>query len=495
MGSHCLAAANRSLCVWNMEAEVASASISCCQMRPILNDTIAAIATPPGEGGVGIVRISGPLALSIADTLFHSTSSKQPSLLPSHTIHYGILRDPATDEPVDDALLLIFRAPRSYTGEEVVEFSCHGGSVTTRRVLTLVLRAGARLAEPGEFTLRAFLNGKMDLAQAEAVSDQIRAKTETAQQIALRQRAGCLSKRVGKIKDRLVGLLAAAEATIDFSEEIGELNYTMMAEGLRHVREEIESLIRSASYGRIYREGIRLVIVGRPNVGKSSLLNALLRQDRAIVTPIAGTTRDLIEESANIRGIPLVAIDTAGIRDTEDLVERIGVERAREAIESASLILYVLDASDNATHEDKSMAALLAERPSIRVYNKIDLLDSPQRERLLAALSDSGAVCVAVSAANGWGMEILEETIEKTLLGGGYSEGESMLISITRHQRALEQARDSLREAEATTCQKMPADFITIDIRAALDALGLITGETATEEIIHRIFQDFCIGK
>ncbi len=464
-------------------------------MKPIFNDTIAAIATPPGEGGIGMVRISGPSALSIADALFHCVSGKKPSLLPTHTLHYGSLRDPASGEQIDDALLLIFRAPRSYTGEEVAEFSCHGGSVTTGRALTLALRAGARLAEPGEFTLRAFLNGRMDLAQAEAVCDQIRAKTETAHRIALRQRAGILSKRLGEMRQRLIGLLAAAEATIDFSEEIGELDYGMMSEGLRQIREEVESLIRSASYGRIYREGIRLVIVGRPNVGKSSLLNALLRQDRAIVTPIAGTTRDLIEESANIRGIPLTAIDTAGLRETEDLVERIGVERAREAIESASLILYVLDASENATEEDARIAAMLADRPHIRVYNKIDLLDDLQRERLRSSQTDGEPASVAVSVSNGWGLETLEETIERSVLGGRVSDGESAIISNTRHQRALEQARDSLREAEETTRRQMPPDFITIDIRAALDALGLVTGETATEEIIDRIFQDFCIGK
>jgi tRNA modification GTPase len=464
-------------------------------MKPILNDTIAAIATPPGEGAISIVRISGPLALPIADNIFICASQKLPSNLPSHTIHYGILHDPVHSEQIDDALMMIFRAPRSYTGEDVIEFSCHGGSVTTGRVLTLSLRSGARMAEPGEFTLRAFLNGKMDLAQAEAVSDQIRAKTETAHRIALRQRAGTLSQRIGEIKHRLVGLLAAVEVTIDFSEEAGELDYTMMVEGLRQIREELESLIRSAGYGRIYREGIRMVIIGRPNVGKSSLLNALLRENRAIVTSIAGTTRDLIEESANIRGIPLVAIDTAGIRETEDTIEKIGVERAREAIEGASLILYVLDASTDTTDDDPVISTMLDNRPHIRVYNKIDLLRESQRECLSGSITNNGTSSLTISVINGWGMDALEEAIEKAILGGELSDSETAIISNIRHQRALEQARDSLLEAEETARRQLPHDFISIDIRAALDALGLITGETATAEIIHRIFQDFCIGK
>lgn len=461
-----------------------------------LHDTIAAIATPPGEGGIGIVRISGPAAFSIADRLF-TTRAGAPSLLPSHTIHYGLIRDPESGEHIDDALLLPFRKPRSYTGEDVVEFSCHGGPVTLGRVLTLALRAGARLAEPGEFTQRAFLNGRMDLAQAEAVCDQIRARTEAAQRLALRQREGALSREVARLREDLVSALAAVEVTIDFSEEVGDLDYATMAERLAEIRANVERLIATANRGRIYREGVRLCIVGRPNVGKSSLLNALLRENRAIVTPIAGTTRDVIEETAHVRGIPLIAIDTAGLRETEDPVERIGVERARAAIETASLLLFVIDASAGWTEEDASIATQITGRRTVWVLNKVDLISPPEIQQMEAITASyrSGSPLVPISATEGTGRELLEETIACLLLGGEGIGVEEVMVSNVRHLHALEEARNSLLEAERTTAETLPPDFISIDLRAALDSLGRITGETATEEIIHRIFHDFCIGK
>lgn len=461
-----------------------------------LHDTIAAIATPPGEGGIGIVRISGPAAFSIADRLF-TTRAGAPSLLPSHTIHYGLIRDPESGEHIDDALLLPFRKPRSYTGEDVVEFSCHGGPVTLGRVLTLALRAGARLAEPGEFTQRAFLNGRMDLAQAEAVCDQIRARTEAAQRLALRQREGALSREVARLREDLVSALAAVEVTIDFSEEVGDLDYATMAERLAEIRANVERLIATANRGRIYREGVRLCIVGRPNVGKSSLLNALLRENRAIVTPIAGTTRDVIEETAHVRGIPLIAIDTAGLRETEDPVERIGVERARAAIETASLLLFVIDASAGWTEEDASIATQITGRRTVWVLNKVDLISQPEIQQMEAITASyrSGSPLVPISATEGTGRELLEETIACLLLGGEGIGVEEVMVSNVRHLHALEEARNSLLEAERTTAETLPPDFISIDLRAALDSLGRITGETATEEIIHRIFHDFCIGK
>lgn len=461
-----------------------------------LHDTIAAIATPPGEGGIGIVRISGPAAFSIADRLF-TTRAGAPSSLPSHTIHYGLIRDPESGEHIDDALLLPFRKPRSYTGEDVVEFSCHGGPVTLGRVLTLALRAGARLAEPGEFTQRAFLNGRMDLAQAEAVCDQIRARTEAAQRLALRQREGALSREVARLREDLVSALAAVEVTIDFSEEVGDLDYATMAERLAEIRANVERLIATANRGRIYREGVRLCIVGRPNVGKSSLLNALLRENRAIVTPIAGTTRDVIEETAHVRGIPLIAIDTAGLRETEDPVERIGVERARAAIETASLLLFVIDASAGWTEEDASIATQITGRRTVWVLNKVDLISPPEIQQMEAITASyrSGSPLVPISATEGTGRELLEETIACLLLGGEGIGVEEVMVSNVRHLHALEEARNSLLEAERTTAETLPPDFISIDLRAALDSLGRITGETATEEIIHRIFHDFCIGK
>jgi tRNA modification GTPase len=461
-----------------------------------LDDTICAVATPPGEGGIGIVRLSGKQAMPIADRLFH-TRAGQPSSLPSHTLHYGVVRNPETHERIDDAVLLLFHCPRSFTGEDVVEFSCHGGPVTIGLVLKLALQCGARMAEPGEFTRRAFLNGRMDLAQAEAVCDQIRAKTEAAQRLASRQRGGALSKQVSRIRHELVGALAAVEVTIDFSEEVGDLDYTAMSARLVALRQEIESLAATADRGKVYRDGVRLAIVGRPNVGKSSLMNALLREERAIVTPIAGTTRDVIEETANVCGIPITAVDTAGLRDTEDEVERIGVERAHAAIETASLLLFVVDATAGWTQKDAEIAARIGSQPAIWVLNKIDAVNESQARQIQADLVNlaGGSPVISISAVNGLNMDLLEKTVAETILGGQAGIGDELVITNARHQQALIVAANSLREAEATTQQALPPDFISIDIRAALDAVGQITGETATEEVIHRIFHDFCVGK
>ncbi len=454
-----------------------------------LNDTIAAIATPPGEGGIGIVRLSGPDSFPIADRLFHTVGAK-PSGLPTHMLRYGRITETGSDDTVDDAVILLYRAPHSYTGEDVVEFSCHGGPITLGRVMGLCLHEGARAAEPGEFTQRAFLNGRMDLAQAEAVCDQIKAKTEAAQRLALRQREGALSREVQRIRNELVGAMAAVEVTIDFSEEVGDLDYPAMLTRLRGIREDIEVLIQSAEQGRVYREGIRLAIIGRPNVGKSSLLNALVGHDRAIVTPIPGTTRDTVEETANIRGIPITAIDTAGLRETEDPVERIGVDRARAAADSADLILRVVDnlsdESDRSVGSDRSDGVRV-----IHVLNKRDLLTPAELSKLSQRLTPNA---LPVSALTGEGLEELRDAIADSVLHNHSSEN-SVLVSNIRHQHALESARESLIHAESTTDNGLPPDFISIDLRAALDSLGQITGETATEEIIHRIFHDFCVGK
>jgi tRNA modification GTPase len=461
-----------------------------------LDDTICAVATPPGEGGIGIVRVSGKQALTIADRLFH-TRAGHPSSLPTHTLHYGVVRNPQTQERIDDAVLLLFHGPRSFTGEDVVEFSCHGGPVTIGLVLKLALQCGARMAEPGEFTRRAFLNGRMDLAQAEAVCDQIRAKTEAAQRLASRQRGGALSKHVSQIRHELVGALAAVEVTIDFSEEVGDLDYPSMSARLGTLRQEIESLAATADRGKVYRDGVRLAIVGRPNVGKSSLMNALLREERAIVTPIAGTTRDVIEETANVCGIPITAVDTAGLHDTQDVVERIGVERAHAALETASLLLFVIDAVSGWTSEDAEIAVRIGSQPAIWVVNKIDAVNENQGMQIqanLVELSGDDHV-ISISAVHGLNMDLLEKTIAEAILGGQAGVGDELVITNARHQQALMVAANSLREAEVTTQQGLPPDFISIDIRAALDAVGQITGETATEEIIHRIFHDFCVGK
>ncbi len=477
------------------------------------NDTIAAIATPPGEGGIALVRVSGPDARALAARLFRSPSGANPAAFPGYSVHYGLFVDPATSEVADDGLLTTFRAPRSYTGEDTVELACHGGRVTTARVLRLTLDAGARLAEPGEFTLRAFLNGRLDLAQAEAVADMVRARTEAARRVARQQLAGALSRAVAALKDELVGILAAIEVTIDFSDEVGELEYPPLEARLQAVRAGLERLLATAEQGRILREGLRVAIVGRPNVGKSSLLNALLRADRAIVTPIAGTTRDLLEESANVQGVPLVLVDTAGLRDTADVVERIGVERAEEAAAAADVVLLVLDASVGVTPEDVAighrLTALETHRARI-VVNKVDLVSAAQAHAVVAAarqvLPASVGEALLLSAQTGVGLEGLEAALVEGIAAPATKsrqnpypeaaeESETVIVAAARHRQALEAAVAAVREAERTTQACLPGDFIALDVRGALDALGQITGETVTEEIIHRIFHDFCVGK
>jgi tRNA modification GTPase len=451
-------------------------------------DTISAIATPPGEGGIGIVRISGARALDIARQLF----TPLPATIQSHRIYVGTLIDPDTGEHIDRALLLTFRAPRSYTGEDVVEFSCHGGMVLLRRVLQLTLQRGARLAQPGEFTLRAFLNGRLDLAQAEAVADLIRARTETAQRLAMRQHEGELSRAIHAIRDELLGVLALVEAYLDFSDDIGELDYDRLSEQLRQLSARCQSLLATARYGRLTREGAMVVIAGRPNVGKSSLMNALLGEDRAIVTDIPGTTRDVIKESLQIYGIPVQLWDTAGLRETEDVVERFGVERTHRSLQDADLILFLLSAPEGFTEEDRQLLAHVPQERTLLVWNKCDLLP----EDVVAALSQQlPSPALAVSALTGWNLHRLREAIGERLLGSDWLTPEGAVVTRERHQIALQGAIESLQQALQSARATLPAELISVDLRGALDALGLITGETVTEDIVERIFSDFCIGK
>lgn len=451
-------------------------------------DTISAIATPPGEGGIGIVRISGAQAFEIARKLF----TPLPTEIQSHRIYVGTIVDPNTSEHVDRALLLSFRAPRSYTGEDVVEFSCHGGMVLLRRVLKLTLQHGARLAQPGEFTLRAFLNGRLDLAQAEAVADLVRARTESAQRLAMRQHEGELSHAIHAIRDELVGVLAQVEAYLDFSDDIGEMDYGYLSEQLRQLIARCQSLLATARYGRLTREGAMVVIAGRPNVGKSSLMNALLGEDRAIVTDIPGTTRDVIKESIQIHGIPVQLWDTAGLRDTEDLVERFGVERTHRSLQDADLILFLLSAPEGFTEEDRRLLNRVPQERALLVWNKCDLLS----EQALADLAQQlSSPALAVSALTGWNLQRLVDAIGERLLGSDWLTPEGAVVTNERHQIALQGAIDSLQQALQSAQSALPAELISVDLRGALDALGLITGETVTEDIVERIFSDFCIGK
>ena len=469
------------------------------------HDTIAAVATPPGEGGLAIIRVSGPDALAIAERVFRPRQAGDVAAYAGYTTHYGQFVESETGSVADDGLLTVFRAPRSFTGEDTIELSCHGGRATTARVLQVALNAGARPAQPGEFTQRAFLNGRMDLAQAEAVADVIRARTESSRRLARQQLDGALSHAIIRLKDELIGILAAIEVTIDFSDEVGELEHAAILARILAVKQEIERLLQTWERGRILREGLRVAIVGRPNVGKSSLLNALLRQERAIVTPIAGTTRDLVEETASVCGIPVVLVDTAGIRDTHDVVERIGVERAQSAASQADVVLLVLDATTGLMPEDAAIARQLGESEAVKVLavmNKCDLLPVGEDKARAAWKSEGlsrGIVgLVHVSAQTGEGLDELEQTLVRVASGGrneAEGSGESVVVANARHREALASALGSLLEAEQTTRQLLPGDFIAIDVRGALDQLGLITGETVTDDIIHRIFRDFCVGK
>ena len=451
------------------------------------DDTICALATPPGTAGIGVIRLSGPQAFAIADAITRRRGNGSCGDWPGHTLHRADVVG-ADGEAIDDVLLAIFHAPRSYTGEDIVEISAHGGPVPLRRILARLLERGARPARPGEFTQRAFLHGKMDLAQAEAVGDIIAARTEEAHRLAQRQGEGRLSRQVAAVRDIVLGVLARIEASIDFPEDVGELDTEGCAGELRRADAQLAALLATADRGILYREGLKVVLAGRPNVGKSSLLNALLRAARAIVTPIPGTTRDVIEESLNLRGIPLRALDTAGLRETDDLVERLGVERTRESIDRADFVLLILDATVGETPEDMALRALLAGRPHLVIWNKWDLVQG--REAPPEGTHP-------VSAATGWNIEALEDAIAEAVLGGAAapSDTDAAIVTHARHRHALEAARTALAEALATLAAHLPADFVSIDVRGILTALGEITGETATEDVIQEIFSRFCIGK
>lgn len=471
-------------------------------------ETIAAVATPPGQGGIAVIRISGPSSHAIVDAIFAPADGGAPSAFSGYSVHYGAILDSASGETIDDGLLTLFKAPHSYTGEDGAEISCHGGTANANRVLRVTLDAGARLADPGEFTQRAFLNGRVDLAQAEAVADLIHAQTEASRRQARRQLDGGLSQAIAGIRNELLGILASIEVTIDFSDEVGDLAYEPLAGRIHGAVAVLETILTTFDRGRILRDGLRVAIVGRPNVGKSSLLNAMLRAERAIVTPVPGTTRDLVEENAVIQGIPIVLTDTAGMRDTEDLVERIGVERAKGAAANADVVLFVFDAAMSLRADDLHILARLhteSDVPVIAVANKSDLnVRAGAAETMQLALQGFGLAggCRFVSALTGEGVTELEESLfalcTRGAMSGRTSLGdarESAVLTNTRHKEAVAEAASNLREAEKTTRAGLPGDFIALDIRGALDALGRITGETVTEDIVHRIFHDFCVGK
>lgn len=462
-----------------------------------LDDTIAAISTAQGAGGIGIVRVSGREAFSIAERIFKGR--KAFSTMKSYTLAFGTIADPDTGEMLDEVLISKMAGPKSFTCEDVVEINCHGGTVVQGRVLELVLRNGGRLAEPGEFTKRAFLNGRIDLAQAEAVIDIINAKTEESNRTALDQLEGRLSKKVGQVRRSLIGMLAHIEVTVDYPEhDIEEITGKMAYEELLIIRGKLAALIASFHRGRIMREGISAVIAGRPNVGKSSLLNELSGKRRAIVTDIPGTTRDTIEEYINIRGIPVRLVDTAGIRETEDVVERIGVEMTRKALQKADLLLIMVDAAHGLTPEDVDILKEATGRKVLVLVNKIDLVEEAgvtDLETRLSGMFSDGWRILPISVKEDVGLDRLEDEIEALFFKGEIQTGGEPLVTNIRHKSLLDGALRSIDDAMGAYEGGMPLDLITIDIRNAAEALGKITGESVDEDVMHEIFSRFCIGK
>ncbi len=460
----------------------------------MINDTIAAITTAMGAASVGIIRISGSEACEIADKVFRGKKVKSLKQKKTYTITYGHIVD-EKGLVIDEALALVMWSPHSFTGEDVVELQCHGGMVILRKVLELVIKAGARLAEPGEFSKRAFLNGRLDLSQAEAIMDMINAMTEEGAQAAVGNLQGGLSNIIREYRQQILEIMAYLEADIDFPEEdFMRLSPRELGMRISRILDGINDLLQSFRSGRILREGLKTVLIGKPNVGKSSLLNALLKVKRAIVTDIPGTTRDVIEEYYNLGGIPLILMDTAGIRETEDMVEKIGMEKTREAVQEADLILYVLDIVQGITEEDEAFIRQYPADKIIVLANKIDLMKEALSEEKIKEKVAPYKVHF-VSAKEEIGLKELEEGIKNIFFENGFNISSKPLLSNIRHKDALERAKKALESAFGGVEENLPSDFISIDLRSSWESLGEITGETLEENIIDQIFSQFCLGK
>lgn len=455
-------------------------------------DTIAAISTPPGEGAISIVRMSGEEAVSIAQKVF---SGKDLTQAKSHTINYGHIVDPKTHEEIDEVMVSLMLAPKTFTREDIVEINCHGGIVATNRILQLLLVNGARLAEPGEFTKRAFLHGRIDLTQAESVMDLIRAKTDRSMKIALNQLDGNLSHLIDSLRKDILDVLAQVEVNIDYPEydDVEEMTTKLLKEKSIEIKHRIEQLLKTASQGKIMREGLATALVGRPNVGKSSLLNHLLHEDKAIVTDVAGTTRDVIEEYVNVSGVPLKLIDTAGIRETDDKVEKIGVERSKKAIEQSDLVLLVLNAAESLTKEDLELIRLTNDKKRIIILNKTDLEERLDRKEL-AKISGNAPV-YATSILKNEGVEALEEAISKLFFNGIENSQSTVMVTNARHIALLKKAQNSLDSVLEGISSGMPVDLVQIDMTEAWNLLGEITGESYEDELLDQLFSQFCLGK
>lgn len=455
-------------------------------------DTITAISTPIGEGAIAIVRLSGPDAIEITSKVFKGTNLHEVA---SHTMNYGNIIDPDTGEVAEEVLVAIMRAPKTYTREDIVEINCHGGMVAVNRVLEIVLSQGARLAEPGEFTKRAFLNGRIDLSQAEAVMDLIRAKTDQAMTVALNQMDGRLSRLIRDLRQHLLETIAHVEVNIDYPEydDVEEMSHHMMQTKTKKVHTEIEKLLSIAGQGKILREGIKTGIIGRPNVGKSSLMNALVQENKAIVTEIPGTTRDIIEEYVNVRGVPLRLVDTAGIRETEDIVEKIGVERSRQVLAESDLILFVLNNNEPLSNDDKQLFEAIKGLQYVVIINKSDLEQKLDIKEVKELAGDHPIVYMSLIEDDG--IEELEKQVANIFFAGEIETGDLTYVSNVRHIQLLKKAKQALEDAMNGLELGMPLDIVQIDVTRTWEFLGEIIGDTASEALIDQLFSQFCLGK
>lgn len=456
-------------------------------------DTITSISTPMGEGAIGIVRLSGPQAVEIADILYKGKHLLND--VPSNTINYGHIIDPESKEVVEEVMVSVLRAPKTFTREDIIEINCHGGILTINRVLELTMTYGARMAEPGEFTKRAFLNGRIDLSQAEAVMDFIRSKTDRASKVAMNQIEGRLSDLIKKQRQSILEILAQVEVNIDYPEydDVEDATTEFLLEQSKEIKQEINRLLDTGAQGKIMREGLSTVIVGKPNVGKSSMLNNLIQDNKAIVTEVAGTTRDVLEEYVNVRGVPLRLVDTAGIRETEDIVEKIGVERSRKALSQADLILFVLNNNEALTQEDYTLYEVVKNEDVIVIVNKMDLEQNIDINEVKDMIGDTPLIQTSMLKQEG--IDELEIQIRDLFFGGEVQNQDMTYVSNSRHISLLKQARQTIQDAIDAAESGVPMDMVQIDLTRTWEILGEIIGETASDELIDQLFSQFCLGK
>ncbi|CAM3298623.1 tRNA uridine-5-carboxymethylaminomethyl(34) synthesis GTPase MnmE [Staphylococcus aureus] len=456
-------------------------------------DTITSISTPMGEGAIGIVRLSGPQAVEIADKLYKGKHLLND--VPSHTINYGHIIDPESKEVVEEVMVSVLRAPKTFTREDIIEINCHGGILTINRVLELTMTYGARMAEPGEFTKRAFLNGRIDLSQAEAVMDFIRSKTDRASKVAMNQIEGRLSDLIKKQRQSILEILAQVEVNIDYPEydDVEDATTEFLLEQSKEIKQEINRLLDTGAQGKIMREGLSTVIVGKPNVGKSSMLNNLIQDNKAIVTEVAGTTRDVLEEYVNVRGVPLRLVDTAGIRETEDIVEKIGVERSRKALSQADLILFVLNNNEALTQEDYTLYEMVKNEDVIVIVNKMDLEQNIDINEVKDMIGNTPLIQTSMLKQEG--IDELEIQIRDLFFGGEVQNQDMTYVSNSRHISLLKQARQTIQDAIDAAESGVPMDMVQIDLTRTWEILGEIIGETASDELIDQLFSQFCLGK